>query len=157
MKFIEPKNKLTVLVDESVIRQISEQAISEYPQETGGFLVGYYCDNFQTAVITKQIPPLNSKTTVCSFIREASGLKDIWESLNEQGLFYVGEWHTHPNGSTAFSNTDFNAMKNIYNDEGIVIERPLLMIVSVAGDGVMDQALYHFDNKKNKLQEYGRF
>ena len=57
------------------------------------------------------------------------GLENVWEQLAKEGLQYVGEWHSHPNGSTQYSSTDLAAMIDI--EKEVAIENPLLLIVSV--------------------------
>ena len=52
----------------------------------------------------------------------------------KDGLRYVGEWHSHPNGSTQYSDIDLAAMVDI--EKEVAIENPLLLIVGVRSDGL---------------------
>ena len=113
MKYKDEENGLYVVIDALVLCKIESQAREEYPNENGGMLAGRYSDDNRTVWVERVITPTGKRSTRRSFEREVEGMKDMWEELEKEGLRYVGEWHSHPNGTTAYSDTDFEAMKSI--------------------------------------------
>ena len=75
--------------------------------------------------IEKAIEPMEKSAGRTTFMRSASGMDKIWKELDEEGLRYVGEWHSHPNGSIQYSSTDLAAMTDIENE--VSIENPLVL------------------------------
>ena len=58
----------------------------------------------------------------------------------------MGEWHTHPKGTTQYSNTDYQAMVGIANDKNVALATPLLFIISLKDSGITDNRAYLYDN-----------
>ena len=137
-------------IQASVFNQIQLQAEAEYPNENGGMLAGRYSVDRHTVYIEKVVVPVEKLTSRTTFKRKAKGLEKVWEQLVKDGLRYVGEWHSHPNGSTQYSNTDLTAMVDI--EKEVTIANPLLLIVGVRGDGLSAHTFYCYKN--NKLLKY---
>lgn len=94
--------------------------------------------------------PVEKLTGRTTFKRNAKGLEKVWEQLAKDGLRYVvGEWHSHPNGSTQYSSTDLATMIDI--EKEVTIANPLL-IVGVRSDGISSHTFYCYKN--NELLEY---
>ncbi len=129
MKYYLASNDLYIEIRASVFTQIQLQAEAEYPNENGGMLAGRYSADRHTVFIEKVVIPVEKLTGRATFMRNAKGLKKAWEQLAKDGLRYVGEWHSHPNGSTQYSGTDLAAMIDI--EKEVTIENPLLLIVGV--------------------------
>lgn len=141
---------LYIEIQASVFNQIQLQAEAEYPNENGGMLAGRYSVDRHTVYIEKVVVPVEKLTSRTTFKRKAKGLEKVWEQLVKDGLRYVGEWHSHPNGSTQYSNTDLTAMVDI--EKEVTIANPLLLIVGVRGDGLSAHTFYCYKN--NKLLKY---
>lgn len=150
MKYKDEENGLYVVIDAQVMRQIEGQAIGEYPNENGGMLAGRYSDDMRTVTIERMIAPTGKNSTRTSFERKVDGMKEMWEELEKDGLRYVGEWHSHPNGSSAYSQTDYKAMKDI--EKEVTIENPLLLIVGVRKDGINNHSIFYY--KEGRLIKY---
>ncbi|MCR5360431.1 MAG: Mov34/MPN/PAD-1 family protein [Bacteroidales bacterium] len=150
MKYYLVNDDLYIEINTSVFNQIKLQAEGEYPNENGGMLAGRYSADRHTVYIEKVVVPVEKKTGRTSFIRNANGLEKVWEQLSQEGLRYVGEWHSHPNGSTQYSGSDLAAMIDI--EKEVAIENPILMIVGVRGCRL--SALTFYCYKNNKLLEY---
>ena len=118
MKYYLASDDLYIEIQASVFNQIQLQAEGEYPNENGGMLAGRYSTDRHTVYI-------ENRTT---FIRNTKGMEKVWEQLANDGLRYVGEWHSHPNCSTQYSGTDLSAMADI--EKEVSIENPLLLIVN---------------------------
>lgn len=81
-------------------------------------------------------------------------MNKLWDRLNKKGLIYLGEWHSHPNGSSIYSNTDLDTIRSIASNENIKIIRPLLLIVSLNNNEIKKISLYHYDSEQLKeMQE----
>lgn len=150
MKYYLAGYDLYIEIQASVFNQIQLQAEAEYPNENGGMLAGRYSVDRHTVYIEKVVVPVEKLTSRTTFKRKAKGLEKVWEQLVKDGLRYVGEWHSHPNGSTQYSNTDLTAMVDI--EKEVTIANPLLLIVGVRVDGLSAHTFYCYKN--NKLLKY---
>ena len=113
MKYKDEEKGLYVVIDPKVIRQIEEQAVGGFPNENGGMLAGIYSDDKKTVTVMRVIVPTEKLSTRTGFERKVDGMEKVWEKLSKEGLRYVGEWHSHTNGTTQYSSTDFDAIKDI--------------------------------------------
>lgn len=150
MKYYLVNDDLYIEINASVFNQIKQQAEVEYPNENGGMLAGRYSADRHTVYIEKVVIPVEKLTGRTTFMRKTNGLEKVWEQLSQEGLRYVGEWHSHPNGSTQYSGSDLAAMIDI--EKEVAIENPILMIVGVRGCRL--SALTFYCYKNNKLLEY---
>lgn len=150
MKYYLASDDLYIEIQASVFNQIQLQAEGEYPNENGGMLAGQYSADRHTVYIEKVIVPVEKLTGRTTFKRNAKGLEKVWEQLAKEGLRYVGEWHSHPNGSTQYSSTDLAAMVDI--EKEVTITNPLLLIVGVRSYGLSTHSFYCYNN--NKLLKY---
>lgn len=150
MKYYLASNDLYIEIQASVFSQIQLQAEGEYPNENGGMLAGRYSADRHTVYIEKVVVPVEKLTGRTTFKRNAKGLGKVWEQLAKDGLRYVGEWHSHPNGSTQYSDTDLAAMVDI--EKEVTIANPLLLIVGVRSNGISTHTFYCYKN--NKLLKY---
>ena len=150
MKYYLASDDLYIEIKASVFNQIKLQAEGEYPNENGGMLAGRYSADRHTVYIEKVVVPVEKLTGRTTFMRKTNGLEKVWEQLSQEGLRYVGEWHSHPNGSTQYSGSDLAAMIDI--EKEVAIENPILMIVGVRGCRL--SALTFYCYKNNKLLEY---
>lgn len=152
MKYYLSSNDLYIEIPTLVFNQIKLQAEGEYPNENGGMLAGRYSKDKHTVYIEKVVVPVEKLTGRTKFMRITKGLENVWEQLAKEGLQYVGEWHSHPNGSTQYSSTDLAAMIDI--EKEVAIENPLLLIVSVRSNGLSAHKFYCYMN--NQLLEYNK-
>lgn len=148
MKFFNQHKQVNLIVEESIIAKISQIGIEKYPLETGGFLVGYYSNDSMTLHIKDLLLPSKQKGMAYLFERSIDGMKQVFKKLFEdQKYFYIGEWHTHTNGSSMYSSTDLNAMIEIANCETVSITNPILLILSIRDKQVNDFSFYIYNNK----------
>lgn len=150
MKYYLASNNLYIDIKPFVLNQIKLQAEGEYPNENGGMLFGCYSQDKRTVYIEQILVPIEKVTSRTTFIRNINGLEKYFEHLSKDGLRYVGEWHSHPNGSTQYSSEDLSAMRDIENE--VNIENPLLLIVGVTNEGANTHTFYCL--KGNKLLKY---
>lgn len=77
------------------------------PYETGGIVIGRYSDNGVTAFIFEITnSPDDSIREMTSFKRGINGLQKRLDKLWKDNLYYLGEWHYHPNSLPIPSHSD---------------------------------------------------
>lgn len=149
MKLVTKDSNLKLVVDSDIIDKIKDAGINKYPNEFGGFLLGKYSDDLSTLIITRFLLPKKHLSHPMSFERSTDGLhKLLQKSFVSKQEYYVGEWHTHPNGSTRYSSTDFNTMKTIAEYKTVNIKNPVLLILSIRKNGCDDFTFYCYENEK---------
>lgn len=139
-----------VNIPEELLNKIVEVGIKKYPKEYGGFLIGFYTDDFKTLHITETILPKEYRNSKYSFERSATGIKEDLKKMYDlvPKQYYVGEWHTHPDNSSQYSMTDLNAMIEIAECKTVGINNPTLMILSIGKSKLNDIGFYVYSNKK---------
>lgn len=136
-------------INQHVLDNIKELAIKSHPKEFGGFLIGYYSDDMCRAIITDIIIPEIYISTRMSFQRSTDSLHALFENLyKEERKYYLGEWHTHPNGSSMFSQIDLKAMINISECPTVIITNPILLILAVNVNYISELSFYYYKNKQ---------
>lgn len=138
---------LDIEYNDNLINELFEIALVHYPNEIGGYLLGKYSEDKKTAIIVKQITALKYSNSPVSFkhiVNEET--KNLFFKLfEEEGIHYVGEWHTHPNSNSSYSQTDFNALNKIAKGD---IENPILLIIGFDKKGIIDYSFNVYFNKK---------
>jgi len=153
LKLVNRNIGLGITIDDSLVEQLFEATQKHSPKEFGGFLVGHYSSDFTVLIITDTILPTKFKATNSLFERDTKGIENDFFKFYEQSpsKYYVGEWHTHPNGLPIPSNTDLTAIKAILNHEDVAIRNPIFLIIG-KNRNMMELAFYV--PFKNKLYRY---
>lgn len=151
MKFIIDDRNISLSISQNILDEMYIKALASYPNETGGMFAGRISEDGHDAIIESLVIPSKTESSHISFLRETDGMERIWKDLASQGLIYLGEWHTHPNGNVQYSHTDYLAIKNIANDKNVSLETPLLFIISLNHCGITDSRAYLY-NDNNLLQ-----
>lgn len=146
-------NNLEIVVEDYILAEIEKFAIKHYPNEFGGFLLGKYSGDFRSVNVESIILPTVFKSSRTLFQRSTAKIeKKFKKEFDENHRYYIGEWHSHPDGSTMFSNTDLNAMIETAKSDEVQIKNPLLLIVSIDSEKIQDFTFYYFT--ENKLLPY---
>lgn len=154
MIYFNKKHNLTVHIVSQLIPILAEKAIASYPNETGGLLVGRYNETLNELVIESTIQPTFIESTPTSYSRKVDGMEEVWKHLSELGQFYVGEWHSHPRGTTNYSDWDKDALLSIYRDKGVNIKKPVMVILSNDDCGLNDIGVYCFNDIDNTILSF---
>lgn len=153
MILINKLNNLEIVIEDLLLAEIEKIAVKHYPNEFGGFLLGKYSEDFRSVNVESIILPTVFKSSHTLFQRSTAKVeKKFNEEFNENHRYYIGEWHSHPDGSTMFSNTDLNAMIETAKSDEVQIKNPLLLIVSINREKIQDFTFYYFT--ENKLLPY---
>jgi [CysO sulfur-carrier protein]-S-L-cysteine hydrolase len=140
---------LSIEADDELLNSIVEKGKSHYPNEFGGFLVGYYADDNKHLRITDTILPKSFKASKYTFERSATGIQKKLGSYFKETpkKFYVGEWHTHPDNSPIPSSTDISAINAIISNKNPCLANPLLLIIGYSKTQVDFGFYVWFENK----------
>lgn len=146
MKYYITDRNLSLKIGQNIIDEMHSIALASFPNETGGMFAGRISEDGHDAVVERLVIPSKTESTNVSFMRETNGMEQTWKKLSEQGLSYLGEWHTHPNGTPQYSHTDYMAMKGIADDRNVALSTPILFIISLKDSGITDSRAYLYDN-----------
>ena len=99
----------------SVAHEIAQLRAASLPNETGGVLLGIVDTSRQTIqIVMARTAPMDSTGSLHAFERGVVGLAEAVKEAAERSLHevrYVGEWHSHPVGSSTWpSTTDMHQM-----------------------------------------------
>ena len=148
MKLINTYKNVSLMIEDSLLEKLTKVALQNYPNESGGFLVGYYSQDFMTLHITDFVLPQQQKSSSFLFERSIIGIKEVFNKLFvTKKYYYIGEWHTHPNGSSMYSQIDLKAMIEIATCETVNITNPILLIFSVSKNKLQDFSFYIYNDK----------
>ncbi|WP_177230488.1 Mov34/MPN/PAD-1 family protein [Chitinophaga sp. CF118] len=152
----ETTDGLRIQLSEEVFKKIQEHCVRHYPKEFGGIFYGSINSNTDTAMVEDIIVSKWFVNTTVLFRRIAWyfnwRLKQIHRRSNGQ-LYYIGEWHTHPNAAPFPSTTDLKAMCRIANNPNIRIKTPILLIIGYDGRQI-NECFYIYLNQN--LTSYAR-
>jgi hypothetical protein len=129
----------TVMYDEGVLEHMRHLRQAALPSETGGALVGVV-DTYRRSIIVVEAldPPGDSIGTSGMFERGVSGLLDRLreiQTITRDQVRYVGEWHSHPRGHSAYpSSVDAAQIRHLCSELGREGIPPVMMI---AGEGAV--------------------
>lgn len=124
-------DRLTLLGPRFAIGFDAAEAIKsharEYPrEETGGLLFGTFTHG-RYEVFKATTAPEDSIRTASSFWHGSRGVDEAIEAAHKIRLAYLGEWHTHPAGSTIPSESDHDSLKEVA--EWTDVNEPIMMIL----------------------------
>lgn len=112
------------------LNEMVEYFERDAPDETGGILTGRYTDKSSGQIIRASDPPPDSIQTPTTFLRGTEKVdKTLKESRERYGLYYLGEWHTHPNNAPDLSHDDKKEMQSIADNESYECPHPFLIVI----------------------------
>jgi len=134
--------RYTVSISLSCLARMIEMTAAHHPHEIGTSLVGSYSDDGFDALVSDMAPlSPDSMSSQSTFVRGTKGLRAffsrVWVAF-AGNRFYVGEWHSHPNGSPVPSRLDDSNQLAISRDRKTNCPESILIIVG--GNPVSD---YH--------------
>lgn len=143
-------------VDDGVLQKLRALRQNCLPNETGGVLLGYYDFNVHMIVIADCLPaPEDSKGTRTMFERGIQGLQKAIDEASERTastVRYLGEWHSHPEGSSSSpSRDDLYQLSELavgMNEDGLP---GIVMIIGEHDVSFLQGTLSSSDNKKYGL------
>ncbi|MCW9023076.1 MAG: Mov34/MPN/PAD-1 family protein [Gammaproteobacteria bacterium] len=103
-------------IPKSIFDAMVEEAEKKKPLETGGAFMGYVADNHDVIITDMIDAGVNAIHKKISFTPDQEyqlkEMEDIY--YNSEGMTnYLGDWHTHPNGTTNLSLKDKKTLTRI--------------------------------------------
>ena len=145
MKYVIAPRNLSLKVSQNILDEMYSKAFASFPNETGGMFAGRISEDSHEAIVERLVMPSKTESTHASFMRETGGMEQTWKKLAEEGLTYLGEWHTHPKGTTQYSYADSQAMLCIANDKNVALATPLLFIISLNDSCITGSTAYLYE------------
>lgn len=145
MNLLSPSG-IQVKLEEVVLEQLLEWSEKSFPNETGGILYGYYANDCMSATITGATSqPRGSRSGRTWFERSIGGLQRLLNNLWKSRVYYLGEWHLHPNGSPTPSGQDVEQLLQISKSKSYHCPEPILIILGGRPKGLELKALMFYD------------
>ena len=131
--WIDHKYELSVIMPDSIWQKMVRLCEGSYPNECGGILIGEYSDDLRKAEVKEIMISKGNSGKRMSFLREAkdanSFLKKLWRMASGT-KYFIGEWHSHPNGAGYPSVTDDDSMFQVAKRDQCACKRPVLIILN---------------------------
>lgn len=126
-----------IRIRQSVYELLVQRTVEATPNETGGILIGLVARNQKTIFITRQLDaPNDSEGYPYAFKMGVNDIPDqIRMIMDKTGnlIRYVGEWHSHPKGSSALSAKDRETAQQLRRNLNKIRMPTLIMIVAPSG------------------------
>ena len=120
----------SIWISPAAIAAMLEASAEAGRSETGGILIGRYGSEGWFADVVEATPkPKGSRSGWFWFQRSNSGLSDLLKERWHDGLYYLGEWHFHPDSAPMPSGPDIRAMRKVAGDEAYRCPDPILVIL----------------------------
>ncbi|WP_371827342.1 Mov34/MPN/PAD-1 family protein [Deinococcus sp. QL22] len=128
------------------VRTLLRLCTAALPNETGGILAGHYTARHEMAHVRAVLPaPADSLIGRSTFERGTTGTRAWLDQLwRERGLYYLGEWHSHPHASPDPSPQDRQTMRNKSLIQAYACPEPLLLIIGGDPQGQWQAATWVF-------------
>ena len=158
LKWQSDCKRYTVLISKYCHRKMTEMAQEHYPNEVGTSLVGSYSDDgFEASVL--ELAPLSpdSKGSRTSFYRGIAGLRNFFTKLRKTcsgRRYYVGEWHSHPDGGTVPSGTDNQNQLEIAKDTKTGCPECILIIIGGTDSNFNKIGVFVYSRKRGRVILY---
>ena len=136
-----PESSQHIVIEEGVLVYIAQyRQLSWYSREAGGQIFGAI--DAKKAVISAASGPYRGDDRWRSSYRSNPKAAQLAiDQHAKNGLLYLGEWHTHPEGHPNASVADLDAMRRLRNASE-TRSSALLMLIQGQADGVHGCALY---------------
>lgn len=124
--------QLCLHLTRNALEAIEQEVAIWHPKETGGILIGSYDSNYRLAVVEVATPaPSDSLHGASQFTRGEAGIIELLAGykIKIPSLYYLGEWHSHPNNSARASFTDIWQMNKFASQLIYGASSPALLIV----------------------------
>lgn len=141
-------------VPADVVREIERLCLEHYPNEIGTALYGSYSDDRATATVHGLAPIAeDSVSGAFGFVRGSAGLAkyfaQVW-SESSGFVYYIGDWHSHPNGEPTPSTQDVTTARDIATDPGSQCAE-VVQIIAAVNDGAVSLGAFVFSAKHGRV------
>ena len=136
-----PESSQRIVIEKGVLDHMARRRqLSWYSREAGGQLFGSI--NSKEVVISAATGPYQGdQRWRFSYRSNARAAQRAIDQHAEKGLFYLGEWHTHPEEHPKASGADRDAIKRLRNASE-TRSSALLMLIQGKVNGARGLAIY---------------
>jgi integrative and conjugative element protein (TIGR02256 family) len=124
----------TAWIPDHILQLLFAEADRFAPKETGGILLGYWSDSPREPVITQHIDAGPGALHAPGRFRPDHEYQEAEISrryaASNRTLSYLGDWHSHPRGSTSLSVTDVSTLRRIALSRQARAQQPLMLIIA---------------------------
>ncbi|WP_457255917.1 Mov34/MPN/PAD-1 family protein [Pedococcus sp. P5_B7] len=119
-----------------VLSHVQYAAWRTWPYETGGVLLGHANEGGATVTVAVGPGP-DAQHSRYGFTPDADWqATQVAEAWNVDGkIEYLGDWHTHPGGTTRFSDLDRRAAVTISEAPAARQPRPVMLVLALKRNG----------------------
>jgi integrative and conjugative element protein (TIGR02256 family) len=153
-EFKNLEHNISILIPQRCLELMLQELLSYYPNEFGGVLIGIR--DKEKTIVVDFVTPTNFSISRKKFVRDNKYLNEELERIYRMSygkLEYLGEWHSHPEGCTKFSNDDKTSMLKIATDLNVGFNFPFLIIFSL-NKKTFDYSIYvTFKNQLIELKK----
>jgi len=158
LKWQSQCGRYTVFISDTCYNKMIEMANNYYPNEVGTSLVGNYSkDGFDAYVIDVAPVCPDSKSSATFFYRGVKGLCTFFIALwqkNSGEKYYIGEWHSHPDGAPEPSSTDSFNQEAIAVDKKINCPESILLIIGGNIFIAPELRVFVYSRKRGRINLY---
>ena len=138
-------------VEQGLFRFITRAARRRYPRETGGILMGRWLSGGRALVTAVIGPGPKAQHGRTSFEPDQN-----WQEREVARLYkrsgriwnYLGDWHTHPDGSATPSDQDVAVARGIARASRARCPAPVMLIAGVRRGRAIDCVVYQYRASK---------
>lgn len=118
-----------LVIEPAVLDHVEKsRQLSSTTTEAGGQLFGH-ANEHEIRVMIATGPYKRDERGRYHYRSNGKSAQNIIENLAKEGLFYLGEWHTHAEDFPAASSSDVDAMNKLLNHSKLNLNGLLMLIV----------------------------
>lgn len=151
-----PDLQAVILVNREQLDQMLVEGRRTFPRETGGVLMGFVGAD-RTIVTSVVGPGQRAIHRRRSFTPDAEWQQERVAELYERSGrrdTYLGDWHTHPGGSTRASFTDWLAAWTIARSRDARCPNPVMVVLALTAAGTLSLGAYRWNRRS--LERFDR-
>lgn len=127
-----------IWIAERVLSSMKHEAIARAPLETGGVLLGYWALESGEPVVTHCVGPgpeaVHKEVSFePDYAYQSAEIEQLYE-ISRRTLHYLGDWHSHPNGSGYLSQKDHATFLRIARHKEARAKRPIMVVLAEIED-----------------------
>jgi integrative and conjugative element protein (TIGR02256 family) len=114
---------------------MTREALQHRPLETGGLLLGYRSTTREVVITQVLGAGPNAERTAARFVPDHNWQEQQLAAAYERAerrLAYLGDWHSHPRGSTRLSRLDRQTLQTISRHSAARCPVPVMAIIAGA-------------------------
>jgi integrative and conjugative element protein (TIGR02256 family) len=139
-----------ILIQAEQLDEMFVEGLRTFPLETGGILMGFV--TAERVVVTSVMGPgPRAIHRRHSFTPDAGWQQDRVAVLYERSGrrdTYLGDWHTHPDGGTRASFTDWIAALTIARSREARCPNPVMVVLALTAAATVSVGAYRWDRRR---------